>query len=220
VIVAVWLTESRTFTNVAIINPNLEVGVARSNVVRGRESWAAALLALGAMVACGSSSLGGGGGRGGSGGTGDGTGGAVGGAAGGGGGSNQPAPGGGCALNSDCLAPFLCAFQLCHSACVATGDCPNGQLCVKSSTVVGDASAVDVCQLPAESRCDSHSPCMAPLICAHDEMCRGQCQKSSDCVPSQVCTTSGVCALISQLVPGTNDVPSVGNSGDAGPPDR
>ena len=194
--------------------------MARSNVVCGKVFWAAVLLALGAMVACGSGSMGGAGGRGGSGGTGDGSGGSVGGAPGGGGGSTQPVPGGGCALNSDCLAPFFCAFQLCHASCVATGDCPSAQLCVKSSTTVGDAGSVNVCQLPAESHCDSHSPCMAPLICAHDEMCRGQCQKSSDCVSPQVCTTSGVCALISQLVPGTNDVPSVGNGGDAGPPDR
>ena len=188
--------------------------MARSNGVGGNALLAALFLALSAMVACGSSSLGGGGG--GSGGAGA-AGGSYGGATGQGG---NDLVGGGCALNSDCPTALFCAFQLCHTRCVATGDCPSAQLCVKSSTVAGDAGAVNVCQLPAESRCDSSSHCMAPLVCAHDEMCRGQCQNSTDCVSPQVCTTSGVCALISQLVPGTNDVPVVGNSGDASTPDR
>jgi hypothetical protein len=138
-------------------------------------------------------------------------------------GSAKPAPGMGCALNSDCAAGLTCTFGLCHAACVVNGDCPTGELCVKSDAVAGDAGSVDaatvnVCQLPKELKCVYNSNCMAPLICARDQECRNQCQMDVDCVSPQVCTTSKVCALTSQLAPGTNDVPVVttGVGGAAG----
>src|SRR5580704_12543752 len=137
--------------------------------------------------------------------------------------SAKPAPGMGCALNSDCAAGLICTFGLCHAACVVNGDCPTGELCVKSDAVAGDAGSVDaatvnVCQLPKELKCVYNSNCMAPLICARDQECRNQCQMDVDCVSPQVCTTSKVCALTSQLAPGTNDVPVVttGVGGAAG----
>jgi hypothetical protein len=72
-----------------------------------------------------------------------------------GGGSAKPAPGMGCALNSDCATGLTCTFGLCHAACVVNGDCPTGELCVKSDAVAGDAGSADaatvnVCQLPKE----------------------------------------------------------------------
>ncbi|HEX3904625.1 MAG TPA: hypothetical protein VH853_17445 [Polyangia bacterium] len=121
------------------------------------------------------------------------------------GGAAKPAPGMGCALNSDCAAGLTCTFGLCHSACVVNGDCPTGQLCVKTG-VVGDAGTVNVCQLPKELNCVYNSDCKSPLVCARDEQCRNECESSVDCVSPQVCTNSKVCALTSQLVPGTNDV--------------
>src|SRR5580692_6020464 len=129
-------------------------------------------------------------------------------------GSTKPAPGMGCALNSDCASGLICTFGLCHSACVVNGDCPTGELCVRSDSVAGDAGSADaatvnVCQLPVELKCVYNSNCMSPLVCARDEQCRNQCQKDVDCVSPQVCTDSKVCALTSQLAPGTNDLPIV-----------
>ena len=127
-----------------------------------------------------------------------------------GGGAIKPAPGMGCSLNSQCAAGLVCTFGACHTACVVNGDCPTGQLCVKSSAA-GDGGAVDagvitVCQLPTELTCVYNSDCKSPLVCARDEQCRNQCQLDVDCVSPQVCTDSKVCALPSQLVSGTRDV--------------
>ena len=125
-------------------------------------------------------------------------------------GAVKPAPGMGCSLNSQCAAGLVCTFAACHTACVVNGDCPTGQLCVKSAAV-GDAgaigaSAINVCQLPQEVTCVYNSDCKSPLVCARDEQCRNQCQANVDCISPQVCTDSKVCALPSQLVSGTNDV--------------
>ncbi len=70
-----------------------------------------------------------------------------------GGGSGKPAPGMGCALNSECAAGLICTFGLCHSASVTKDvDC-TPELCLKS-TAVGDAGgALNVCQLAAEVQC-------------------------------------------------------------------
>ncbi len=142
-----------------------------------------------------------------------------------GGGAIKPAPGMGCALNSQCAAGLTCTFGFCHTACAVNGDCPAGELCVKAGAA-GDAGATDagatdastsggstsggstinVCQLPTEVTCVYNSNCNSPLVCARDEQCRNQCQANVDCVSPQVCTDSKVCALPSQLVPGTNDV--------------
>jgi Bacterial pre-peptidase C-terminal domain len=135
--------------------------------------------------------------------------------------SAKPAPGMGCALNSDCASGLICTFGLCHSACVVSSDCQSGGLCVKSGSVGDGGVSINVCQLPVESKCVYNSQC-TPLVCARDEMCRNECVTSADCVSPQVCTDSKVCALTSQLAPGTNDVPVVtsgiggGASGGAG----
>jgi hypothetical protein len=131
------------------------------------------------------------------------------------GGSAKPAPGTGCALNSDCATGLICTFALCHSPCVKDTDCATGQMCVKSSAV-GDGGTINVCQLPAEAHCYYNSMCMAPLVCGRDETCRNQCQSSIDCVSGEVCTSSGVCALPSDLVKGTNDVTLLTTGRDGG----
>ncbi len=129
----------------------------------------------------------------------------------------KPAPGMGCALNSDCASGLICTFGLCHSACAVNSDCPSGGLCVKSGSVGDGGASIDVCQLPVESKCVYNSQC-TPLVCARDEMCRNECVTSADCVSPQVCTDSKVCALSSQLTPGTNDVPVVTSGLDGGAP--
>ena len=89
----------------------------------------------------------------------------------------KPAPGMGCALNSDCAAGLTCTFGLCHSACVINGDCPTGQLCAEIGARCGDAGrSLNVCQLPTEVTCVYNSNCTSPLVCARDEQCRNQCQ--------------------------------------------
>jgi hypothetical protein len=75
---------------------------------------------------------------------------------------------------------------------------------IGGSTIGG--STINVCQLPTEVTCVYNSDCKMPLVCARDEQCRNQCQATVDCISPQVCTDSKVCALPSQLVPGTNDV--------------
>jgi hypothetical protein len=132
------------------------------------------------------------------------------------GGAAKPAPGMGCTLNSQCAQPLVCTFAICHSACAVSTDCPTGELCVKSGAVGAEAPGINVCQLPAETKCVYNSECDSPLVCARDEQCRNQCQTNVDCVAPQVCTTSKVCALQAQLVPGTNDVPVVTAGRDGG----
>jgi hypothetical protein len=61
--------------------------------------------------------------------------GAVGGAFVGCGGSKPTTPQ--CALNSDCVAPLVCALGYCVKQCNLSSDCPNGERCV----IVGGASA-------------------------------------------------------------------------------
>ena len=132
-----------------------------------------------------------------------------------GGGSGKPAPGMGCALNSQCAAGLICTFGFCHSQCEKDVDCTPG-MCLKS-TAVGDAGgALNVCQLAAEAHCYYNSDCMTPLVCGRDEKCRNQCQSNVDCVTGQVCTSSGVCADQSQIVAGTNDVMLVTTGRDGG----
>ena len=137
-------------------------------------------------------------------------------------GALKPAPGMGCALNSDCATGLTCTFGACHTPCKLNGDCPAPELCIKSNPSVDAgtvaAGTVNVCQLAKELTCVYNSNCMAPLVCARDEQCRNQCQTDVDCVSPQVCTASKVCALTSQLVAGTNDVPLVtaGQGGAAG----
>ena len=132
-----------------------------------------------------------------------------------GGGSGKPAPGMGCALNSECAAGLICTFGFCHSQCDKDIDCSPG-MCLKS-TMVGDAgAALNVCQLATESHCYYNSDCQTPLVCGRDEKCRNQCQSNVDCVTGQVCTSSGVCADQSQIVAGTNDVTLVTTGRDGG----
>jgi hypothetical protein len=85
----------------------------------------------------------------------------------------------GCTVTSDCDAPLVCTFGLCHTACKTSVDCTGGARCVKSGSS-------GVCQLAVESLCTYNSDC-TPLICAVDQKCREQCKTNLDCVPGQIC---------------------------------
>src|SRR5690242_10156180 len=75
----------------------------------------------------------------------------------------------GCAINSDCNAPLVCAFQRCHTECASSRDCPEGQRCVASDR------PFKVCQLAQEQRCTTNAECPAGMICGVDGQCRDQC---------------------------------------------
>ena len=139
-------------------------------------SAAALALLLLLLGACGGETSGPGGGGGGGASTGKGT-----------GGTRNPDTGGPCKLNSDCDAPLVCKFAVCHEQCAASVDCADKERCV----------AVDgghVCQLVDESRCVYDSDCAEPLVCAVDLQCRTRCVANLDCVRGEVCATSKVCA--------------------------
>jgi hypothetical protein len=53
----------------------------------------------------------------------------------------------GCTINSDCVAPLVCAFKRCHDECNESRDCPNDQ-----HWMVSDRP-FHVCQLPVEETC-------------------------------------------------------------------
>lgn len=109
-----------------------------------------------------------------------------------------------CAINSDCTSPYVCAFQACHEACTQSRDCAMGEDCVLSSD-----PPLDVCQLPAQTTCNSNSSCPQGEICAIDARCRDQCDTSRDCVSGQTCV-SGACADPNELVDG--GLPASGSS--------
>src|SRR5262252_6664529 len=83
--------------------------------------------------------------------------------------------GGGCTLNTDCQAPYVCAFSRCHAACAADRDCPVGERCVTSDP------PQHVCQLPNERDCTHSSDCPNGEICAVDLQCRVACLSDRDC---------------------------------------
>ncbi|MFO0566913.1 MAG: hypothetical protein U0263_14690 [Polyangiaceae bacterium] len=111
----------------------------------------------------------------------------------------------GCALNSDCTKPLVCAFRSCHIECQDQRDCPAGQLCVPSD------QPFKVCLLPEERDCETDNDCPPKLVCWNDGTCRLECIGDSDCIPDQKCV-SGVCAVTAELVDG--GIP-LGDGGDA-----
>jgi hypothetical protein len=103
------------------------------------------------------------------------------------GGSLGTAPlGAACTLSSDCVEPLTCTFAVCHAQCVASRDCPTGEVCVS-------ASGNGVCLLPADSSCASGATCPPGLTCAPDDQCRAPCGGFGvDCLAGQACA-DGLC---------------------------
>src|SRR4051812_33946083 len=75
----------------------------------------------------------------------------------------------GCAINTDCESPLVCAFQRCHSACETSRDCDPGQRCMASDR------PFHVCQLAEEQQCAYNSQCPEGQVCGKDGQCRDQC---------------------------------------------
>jgi streptogramin lyase len=100
-----------------------------------------------------------------------------------------------CSVNTDCVAPLVCAFRKCHTACTTSRDCQPGQRCVASDR------PFHVCQLAEEAKCTYNSDCPEKQVCAVDLECRDECTTSRDCVSGQICVTS-TCAEPVELVDG------------------
>jgi len=111
----------------------------------------------------------------------------------------------GCAINSDCLDPYVCVFERCHVACTEDRDCEADQRCVLGT------ERINVCQLPDEIACETRDDCPGEQVCAEDLECRDFCAADSDCSNrEQVCASGGVCAsTISE-----KDDPSVAGLGE------
>ena len=114
----------------------------------------------------------------------------------GGGGSTTTEPG--CAINSDCAQPLVCAFNRCHDACETTRDCPPRLGCVFVKDIDTGTVLGKVCQLPDEVPCRLNTDCRGAQICAVDGRCRNQCGVAQDCVRNQVCA-DGACADPSEV---------------------
>lgn len=94
----------------------------------------------------------------------------------------------GCALNSECDSPLVCAFQRCHIECAEDRDCKVGEeRCVRGEDG-------NVCQLDQEIQCTSDRNCPGKQTCAADGECRDSCRSADDCTPTQICANSGECA--------------------------
>jgi hypothetical protein len=120
--------------------------------------------------------------------------------------SGKAALAAGCLANSDCDAPLVCAFKVCHNACKETRDCEGAALCVK-------IEGGNVCRLPTESACTESTNCPAPLKCGVDGQCRPACvDASTDCLSGQVCA-SHVCAESSSIDLKTGDLPHTNPKG-------
>jgi Putative metal-binding motif len=121
---------------------------------------------------------------------------------------------GACTLNSDCVSPLVCAFEVCHQQCMSSRDCPSPEICVLGTGLAGDAGAdsgtsqqAGICQ---SILCVSSSQCpsLSGQVCASDGQCRDQCTATSQCLLMQVCV-SGVCADTADLSDGGKLVGSV-----------
>lgn len=112
----------------------------------------------------------------------------------------------GCAVNSDCNSPLICAFGRCHAECNVSSDCPKGERCTS-------ANGAGVCQLPDEAACSNAQACVTGLVCGPDEQCRKACSATVDCTVKEQRCVSQVCADIAELddtghLPGTFDAGS------------
>src|SRR4051794_32220368 len=89
----------------------------------------------------------------------------------------------GCAIDSDCVDPLVCAFAHCHRECSADKDCKVvGGRCVRTPDGLG------VCQLQSERDCTAAQGCViAGEVCAEDDQCRDLCSVQNPCFPGLVC---------------------------------
>jgi hypothetical protein len=127
-------------------------------------------------------------------------------------GSSKPATGlgAGCSINSDCNGALICAFGLCHVACVTSKDCTSGATCLPPG----------VCELPQETTCSSSLPCVTGLTCA-DDTCRAPCSPGvpsgspGGCPAGQTCSNvAGTTVCLDESGDGGVGTPDGSSSGD------
>lgn len=104
----------------------------------------------------------------------------------------SPKPAAVCKFTSECDAPLVCIYGICHTQCEQTRDCPPDQRCIM-------ADSGNICLLAVESHCTHNSDCLEPLVCAKNGTCRNQCMANRDCAGGQICAKSQVCADPSEL---------------------
>lgn len=104
----------------------------------------------------------------------------------------------GCAINSDCNSPLVCAFRSCHVECQTTRDCASRG---PSSRCVQGEKPYRVCQNEAEQECVRHSECPGQQVCGVDGRCRDACVDDRDCGTSQQCIST-TCAEPTELIGG------------------
>jgi hypothetical protein len=128
-------------------------------------------------------------------------------------GNSKPATGlgAGCSIDSDCNGALICAFGLCHVACVTSKDCTSGATCLPPG----------VCELPQETTCSSSLPCVTGLTCA-DDTCRAACSPGvatgspGGCLADQTCSNvAGVTVCLDESGDGGGGTPD-GSSGSDG----
>lgn len=104
----------------------------------------------------------------------------------------------GCAINSDCNSPLVCAFRTCHIECQTSRDCErNGP----TSRCVQGEKPYRVCQNEKEQKCVRHSECPGQQVCGVDGQCRDACADDRDCGTTQKCVST-TCVEPAELGPG------------------
>lgn len=101
----------------------------------------------------------------------------------------------GCAIDSECSSPLVCAFRACHVQCETSRDCERYG---KANCVQSD-KPYRVCQLPNETKCQRNSDCPGAQICGADARCRDACLVDRDCGSGQLCV-SKTCAEKDELI--------------------
>lgn len=101
----------------------------------------------------------------------------------------------GCAINSDCNSPLVCAFRSCHVECQTTRDCASRG---PTSRCVQGEKPYRVCQNEEEQQCVRHSECPGQQVCGVDGRCRDACVDDRDCGTSQQCIST-TCAEPAEL---------------------
>jgi hypothetical protein len=119
--------------------------------------------------------------------------------------NSKPATGlgAGCSINSDCSGSLICAYGLCHVACVTSKDCSSGETCLPPGE----------CELPQEATCSSTVPCVEGLVCANDT-CKAPCTPGLPTGSAGGCLGGQTCSMVAAA---TDSVCL--DNGDGGAPD-
>jgi hypothetical protein len=76
----------------------------------------------------------------------------------------------------------VCVNGGCTNACIDSGDCTGGQICIEGVCGTPNNPPDD----PAVDLCDANSPCPAGLLCVAG-VCVLGCEEDADCAAGLVC---------------------------------